>query len=204
MAARPLGTLSGRDIALKRFLISPWRRRALLALALGAGTSGSLAAQVMLVPPSVTPASWERFALRVANQSDTPIVQVRLAVPEAVQVLGVAAPAGWSARLIPAGEASAPGIEWSGGRLARGQFDEFAFLGRVAGDARPGAELIFPAEVMRAGGATVRWSRGGNGPPPAVTVRGAATISPTGAFALAGAAVGLAVLALVLGLVRRR
>jgi uncharacterized protein YcnI len=176
----------------------------MLALALGAGTSASLAAQVMLVPPSVTPASWERFALRVANQSDTPTVVVRLRVPRAVQILGVAAPPGWSARLIAAGDTSAPGIEWSGGRLGRGEFDEFAFLGRVAGDARPGAELIFPVEVMRAGGSTITWSRGGNGPPPAVTIRGAATISATGAFALAGAAVGLAMLALVFALVRRR
>jgi uncharacterized protein YcnI len=184
--------------------MSHWYRAALAALALGTGTSAPLASQVMLVPPSVTPASWERFALRVANQSDTPTVVVRLRVPPAVQILGVAAPAGWSARLLPAGDTSAAGIEWSGGRLGRGEFEEFAFLGRVAGDARPGAELIFPVEIMRAGGSTVTWSREGKGRPPTVAIRGATTISAAGAFALAGAALGLAILALAVASLRKR
>jgi uncharacterized protein YcnI len=158
----------------------------------------------MLVPPSVTPASWERFALRVVNQTDTPTVVVRVTVPAVVQILGVGAPPGWSARLIASSDTSAAAIEWSGGRLERGGFDEFAFLGRVAGDARPGAQLIFPVHLRRAGGSSITWAAGGNGPPPVVAVRGAAMISPAGAFALAGAALGLAVLALALALVRRR
>lgn len=164
----------------------------------------ALPAQVALDPPSVTPAAWERFALRVVNQTDTPTVAVRITLPEAIQVLGVSAPSGFTPRLEPATDASAPGIEWSGGRVERGALVEFAFLGRVDPNARPGARLVFPVRITRANGATVEWTRGGAGQPPVVTVQGTTAISASGAFALAGAATGLAILALVLALVRRR
>ncbi len=176
----------------------------LIGLALGAAAPGILPAQVVLDPPSVTPAAFERFAFRVANQSDTPTVAVRVTVPEAIQVLGVGAPPGWTAQLRPASDTAAPVIEWSGGQVAPGAFYEFTFLGRVAADARPGSELIFPVRLTRAGGSTVDWAWGGAGRPPTVAIRGTAIVSPAGAFALAGAAVGLSILALVLALVRRR
>jgi hypothetical protein len=159
---------------------------------------------VALDPPTVTPAAWERFSLRVVNQTDTPTVSVRIALPEAIQVLGVASPAGFSARVEPATDHAAPAIEWSGGRVDRGALVEFTFLGRVAPDARPGAQLVFPVRVTRANGSTVEWTRGGAGQPPVVTIQGTTAISASGAFALAGAAVGLSILALVLALVGRR
>jgi uncharacterized protein YcnI len=176
----------------------------LTGLALGAAAPSVLPAQVAMDPGSVIPTAFERFALRVVNQSDTPTVAVRVIVPEAIQVLGVNAPAGWSATLRPASDTAAPVIEWSGGELARGGFTEFAFLGRVAADARPGSELVFPVRLTRAGGATVDWAAGGSGRPPTVAVEGTAVVTSAGAFALAGAATGLAILALVLALTRRR
>ena len=183
-----------------RWLFAPG---VLLGLGLGAEPR-PLSAQVALVPPSVTPAAWERFTLRVVNQTDTPTVAVRITVPEAIQVLGVAATPGFTARLQPATATSAPVIEWSGGRVDPGAFYEFAFLGRVAPDARPGSELVFPVRLTRASGSTVDWARGGAGQPPTVSIQGSTAISAAGAFALAGAATGLAILALVLTLVRRR
>lgn len=163
-----------------------------------------LPAQVALDPPSVTPAAWERFALRVVNQTDTAIVTVRIALPEAIQVLGVASPAGFTARVEPATEDAAPVIQWTGGRVERGTFVEFTFLGRVAPNARPGAELVFPVRLTRANGSTADWARGAEGQPPTVTIQGTTAVTASGAFALAGAATGLAILALVLALVRRR
>ncbi len=163
-----------------------------------------LPAQVALDPASVTPAAWERFTLRVVNQTDTPTVAVRITLPEAIQVLGVAAPPGFTARIEPATDSSAPVVEWSGGRVDRGAFYEFTFLGRVAPDARPGAELVFPVRLTRASGSTIEWARGGAGRPPTVSIQGTTAVSAAGAFALAGAATGLAILALVLALVRRR
>ncbi|MBI2615306.1 MAG: DUF1775 domain-containing protein [Gemmatimonadetes bacterium] len=181
------------------------RRLFAAGILLGLGAAGRpLWAQIALDPPSVTPAAWERFTLRVVNQTDTPTVAVRITLPEAVQVLGVGAPPGFTARLQPATDSSAPSIEWSGGRVDRGAFYEFAFLGRVAPDARPGAELVFPVRLTRASGSTVDWARGGASRAPTVSIRGTTAISPAGAFALAGAATGLAILALVLAVVRRR
>jgi uncharacterized protein YcnI len=176
----------------------------LVGLALGAAAPAGLPAQVVVNPGTVTPAAFERFAFRVVNQSDTPTVAVRVTVPEAIQVLGVNAPAGWTALLTPATDSAAPIIEWSGGRLERGAYDEFAFLGRVAADAKPGSELIFPVRLTRANGATADWAWGGDARPPSVTIVGVTTVSAAGAFALAGAATGLAILALVLALVRKR
>lgn len=176
----------------------------LTGLALGAAAPGVLPAQVALDPASVTPAAFERFGLRVVNQTDTPTVGVRVTLPEAIQLLGVNAPAGWTAALKPATDSAAPVIEWSGGQVARGGFTEFAFLGRVAPDAKPGSELVFPVRLTRANGATVDWAAGGAGRPPTVAIRGTTVVSSSGAFALAGAATGIAILALVLALVRRR
>jgi uncharacterized protein YcnI len=176
----------------------------LIGLALGAAAPRLLGAQVVLDPQSVTPAAFERFAFRVVNQSDTPTMAVRVTVPEAIQVLGVNAPAGWTARLTPATDSAAPVIEWSGGRLERGAFDEFAFLGRVAADAKPGSELIFPVRLTRASGATADWAWGGEARPPTVSIVGITNVSAAGAFALAGAAIGLSILAVVLALARKR
>lgn len=176
----------------------------LTGLVLGAAAPGVLPAQVAMDPRSVTPAAFERFALRVVNQSDTPTVLVRVIVPEAIQVLGVNAPAGWTAHLTPATDSAAPVIEWSGGSLVRGGYEDFAFLGRVAADARPGSELVFPVRLTGTGGATVDWAAGGAGRPPTIAIEGTAVVSSAGAFALAGAATGLSILALVLALARRR
>jgi hypothetical protein len=163
-----------------------------------------LPGQVALDPTIVTPAAWERFTLRVVNQTDTPTVAVRITLPGAIQVLGVAAPAGFTARLQPATDSAAAALEWSGGRVDPGSFYEFTFLGRVEPNARPGAELTFPVRLTRASGSTVEWARGGAGRAPTATVQGTTAVSASGAFALAGAAVGLSILALVFALVRRR
>lgn len=172
---------------------------------LGLGAAAHpLPAQIALDPPSVVPAAWELLTLRVVNQTDTPIVAVRIALPEAIQVLGVAAPPEFAGRHQPATEDAPSVIEWSGGRVDRGVLAEFAFLARVAPDARPGAELVFPVRLTRANGSTVDWALGGAGRAPTVSIRGATAISAAAGFALAGAATGLAILALVFSLARRR
>ncbi len=93
-------------------------------------------AQVSIHPRSTTPASWERFAIRVVNGTDTATTGVRVDVPDAVTVLGVEPTAGWTTRRDAGSDSSPQFVEWSGGKLLRGEFLEFAFLGRVIGDAR--------------------------------------------------------------------
>ncbi len=163
----------------------------------------SVQAQVALTPPTLEPGAFERLALRVANAAPSPVVRVRLVVPEAVAVLGVDAPAAWAGRLVPATDSTPQAVDWAGGELPTGGFREFAVFARLAADVRR-ADLVFLLELTRLDGSTVAWRRGGEGAPLILGVRGTTTVSTWGATALAGAAAGLAMLALVLALHRRR
>jgi uncharacterized protein YcnI len=175
------------------------RAAAVLALIAQAVAATPAEAQVAIHPTAVAPASWERFGLRVVSQYDSPVVSVRLLVPDALAVLGVDAPPGWTAHHIAATDSTPQAIEWTGSRVERGEFREFAFLGRLAADARR-KELVFPVHLTRADGSTLEWSRDGAGAPLVVLIRGTTRLSPWGALAAAGAAIGLASLAMVLAL----
>jgi uncharacterized protein YcnI len=168
-------------------------------------TPGTLEAQVQLHPSRVSPAAWERFALRVVNQTDTATVAVRVSIPEKVAVLGVEPLEGWAFEIIPATDSTPQAVEWSGDSLLAGEFREFAFLGRLAGDAQK-RELVFPVRLTKANGSVVEWTRGrrGAGLPPVVNVVGGAAITVWGAVGLAGGAVGIAILALALAIAARK
>jgi uncharacterized protein YcnI len=163
----------------------------------------ALVAQVSLAPASIQPASVERLGLRVANPDPSPVVRVRLDVPAVFTVLGVDAPPGWTWRLTPATDTAATVIEWSGDSLAVGAFREFALLARLGADARQ-LTLVFPVEVSHADGRTVAWNRAGDAPPLTMDISGSTTVSASGAVALAGGALGIAALALVMALHRRK
>ncbi len=180
------------------------RRRTLLAtLLLPAILHPVLMAQVALHPTSVEPAAWERFALRVVNQSDVPVVAVRIEIPEALIVLGVDAPVEWTESRVPATEATPQVVEWRGGPLLRGEFREFPFFARLPADARHKV-LVFPVRLTREDGTSTEWNRGAAGAPLSVRIRETTRLSARGAFALAGAALGLAALAVALSLFARR
>ncbi|MCZ6917237.1 MAG: DUF1775 domain-containing protein [Gemmatimonadetes bacterium] len=182
--------------------------RPLHRLALGgilcAAIAPHAAAQVAMHPPSIKPTAWERFALRAINQTDTAFVHVRLAVPEALMILGIEPMDGWDFALTPSTDSTPQVIEWSGGTLLRGEFREFVFYGRLPGDARE-QDLVFPVRLTRANGSEVIWDpRSDTGIPPTVRIIGTTTITGWGSLALAGVAVGIAVIALALTVSRRR
>src|SRR5712691_5944488 len=106
------------------------------SLLLSLASASDVAAQVSIHPGTVQPAAWERFAIRVFNQTDTPTVAVRVEVPEAIAILGVDAGRMWPFKTIAATDSTPQRIEWRGGQLIRGEFREFAFLGRLKADAR--------------------------------------------------------------------
>jgi hypothetical protein len=164
---------------------------------------GALEAQVALVPTTTAPAAWERFALRVANPTDTPTVAVTLRLPDGVTVMGVDAPPGWTARFTAATETTPQTIEWAGGPMAYREFREFPFFGRVAPNLRT-ADLVFPVRITRANGSTVDWAPDGAGVAPTVRVRAVTAITPAAAFTLAAFALGLTVVAIALALSRRK
>lgn len=163
----------------------------------------ALTAQVSITPRTVEPADLVRFAVQVANPTDTADVAVRVEVPEALAVLGIDAPPGWTARLVAASDSTPQAIEWSGGQLARREFREFAFFGRLGANA-PRTTLFFPVRIGRADGSVREWRRGGYGQAPEVEITGDVGLTTGAAFTLAAAAIGIAVLALALALRRPR
>ena len=175
-----------------------------LVLATTAMSVSRLQAQVDLDPTTVKPAAWERFALRVVNQTDTAFTRVRLTVPEVIMILGVEPLPGWTFALIAASDTSPQSIEWSEGSHLRGEYREYAFFGRIPADAKR-RELVFPVALTRASGSVVEWNRRREtGAPPTVQIVGTTGISPWASMALAGGAAGIAILALALAVSRKR
>lgn len=172
-----------------------------LALA-AAWLAPPLAAQVAIAPATLVPGQRDRIAVRVATRADTPIVAVRVEVPEVLGLLGTESPPGWSARVTAATDSTPAAIQWDGGRLGWGEFREFAVFAQLGFDARR-KTLVFPVETRSADGTVRRWREGGDGPPPTIQIRGSTMVSAGGAFALAAGAFGLAALALALALHRR-
>jgi uncharacterized protein YcnI len=162
-------------------------------------------AQVAIDPTTTQPAAWERFAVRVANPSDTAVVEVIVEVPEAVTILGVEPLTGWSAEVVAATDTTPQTIRWWGGELRRREFLEFALLGRVMGDARR-KTLVFPVHAEWTGGERRSWSGlpGSRRAAPRVTIVGPAQLSIRGSVALAGVAIALSVIAIALTLAQRR
>ena len=176
----------------------------LLAVASTVTSLGRLDAQVDLDPAAVKPAAWERFALRVVNQTDTAFTRVRLTVPEAVMILGVEPLPGWTFTLTAASDTSPQSIEWSEGSHLRGEYREYAFFGRVKADVRR-RELVFLVELTRASGSVVEWNRRREtGAPLTVQIVGTTGVTAWASLALAGAAAGTAIRALALAVARRR
>ncbi len=162
-----------------------------------------LDAQVAINPLNTTPAAWEKFGLRVFNQTDTPTVAVRLDVPAAMMVLGVANEPGWTFE-VTQGQDSAPAvIRWKGGQIRRGEYVEFSFLGRLKADSRQ-EDLVFGAAIDRASGSTVEWRapEGQDYAAPRVRVAGTVRVSGAGTMVMAGLGIGLAMVALVIALAR--
>jgi len=180
------------------------KRNLPLCIALTLVAASPLAGQFAMDPSTMPPAGWARLALRVVNQSDTAITHVRLTVPEVIGVLGVDAPEGWSFQIQRASDSTPQAIEWTGSSLARWEFKEFAFFGRLAADARR-KELVFPVAVTRAHGTITKWNRvDGTGQPPVVMIVGSTRVTAWGTFAIAGAALGVAILALGIAMGNRR
>lgn len=177
--------------------------RSALVWCVALGTASVLSAQVSINPRTVVPADLVRFAIQVANPSDTPVVTVRVEVPEALAILGVDAPTGWTRRQTAATDTTPQAIEWSGGQLGRREFQEFAFFTRLSANARR-TILFFPVRIVRADGTIRDWRLGGYGQAPEVEIRGTVGVTAGGAFTLAAAALGLAALGVALALRRAR
>lgn len=167
--------------------------------------TGASTAQIAIHPTSIRPAAWERIAIRVVNQTETPIVHIDVRVPEVLDILGVEPLGGWSFELARATASTPQSIQWTEGELGQWEFREFAFYGRTGPDVRE-KELIFPVIVTKGDGTKVEWNMrdGASAPPPIIQITGTTEVSNWGSFAIAAAAMGLSLLSIAFAVSKRR
>jgi uncharacterized protein YcnI len=163
----------------------------------------SASAQVAISPLTTMPAAWERFGLRVINQTDTPTVAVRIEVPSALTFLGIEPRTGWTTDITQLPDSGPTVITWRGGAIKKGEYGEFPFLGRLKADARQ-EDLVFPVRIERANGSVVEWRHpeGQDYAAPRVEVVGTVRVTTGAAVMMAGLSLGVGLLALVVAIAR--
>jgi hypothetical protein len=167
----------------------------LLAAVACATAVATLDAQVTLTPVTAPPGIWERFTLLVANAGDSPLVAIRMEVPLEIVIAGIERRPEW-----PFTVDSLPGgariIEWRGGWVATGEFQEFRFMGRLRTDV-DADRVSLPVFLERVGGESESWA-GGSNPAPRVIVDRTPrfTASGTSMLGVVGIVIGSVALAL--------
>ncbi len=209
------------------------RNSLLAAVTLALGLAPAAAAHVEVTPEKVPADSDAELAIRVPNERDYPTVKLKVQLPLGLVEVTFQPKAGWKRKTTMQKLAKpvkiegetiterVATVEWSGGKIGPGEFDEFRISAHVPDT--PGKELVFPALQTYSNGEVVHWigAPDSDEPAPRVTLEAAesetsttatttTTTSDNGddhdelalAFGIAGLAAGL--LALGVTLVRRR
>jgi uncharacterized protein YcnI len=211
-------------------------RTSLIAAATAALVVAPAAAAHVEIQPDKVPADSDaRLAIQVPTELEVPTVKVKLQLPLGLVEVNFVPKPGWT-RKVTMQKLAKPitiegekitervaTVEWSGGKIEPGEFDEFVMSAHVPNT--PGEELTFPALQTYANGKVVRWIEAPSGefPAPRVTLEAAeggtsttasttttSTSSDNGdehdelAIGLATAGLAAGLLALGLTLVRRR
>jgi len=160
-----------------------------------------LCAHAVVAPGASRPGAYERYVLRVPNESDNPTVRVEIRFPEAVRVISFADVPGWQLQATMDTTGRATSAAWTGS-LPPERFVEFPF---VAVNPKAATEVRWPVVQTYANGQRVEWS----GPPGSDTPASVTRVGGGGVWTawlptvLAAFALLVAVLSLAVG-VRRR
>jgi len=196
----------------------------MLALFLALGFAGVASAHVTVQPQTVPAGSYQVFTLRVPSEIDAATVQVKVEVPDGVEVTRFEPKAGWTYETEKNADGKITSFTWKaeGNGLGADEFGQFNFQGKVADDAK---ELSWKAHQTYSDGSVVDWTGASDSETPAsVTTVTAAVAGEDGhgasssaaspadesegrdpltlGLAIAGLAAG--VLALLVALLRRR
>jgi len=162
-------------------------------------------AHAVVYPRASTPGAYEKYVLRVPNESDmSTTTRVEIRFPPEVRVISFGDVVGWKLDVVTDTARRITGAVWTGA-LPPERFVEFPF---IAVNPRAAARLVWPVYQTYSDGERVGWTGPENGETPAsVTVIGA-TDGGAGRGAgwmpyVAGAALVLAVASLGVS-VRRR
>lgn len=178
-------------------------RGAAVAAIMIAVSFGLLHAHATVSPPTSRPGAYERYTVRVPNESNAPTTSVSITFPTEVRVISFVDVPGWtvSARMDDTDRALS--ATWTGS-LPPHRFVELPFIG--VNPAEP-VTVAWPVVQVYANGDTVRWTGAPESDTPASrTVIGAAAgaadddgfeIDDVLIGAVAGAALVLSIIALV-------
>ena len=179
------------------------RRARILAVAALAMPAVALA-HAVVYPRSSTPGAYEKYVLRVPNESDTSTTtRVEIRFPPEVRVVSFGDVAGWKLEVQTDTARRITGATWTGA-LPPERFVEFPF---VAVNPRTDARIVWPVYQTYSDGERVGWTGPEGGDTPAsVTVIGAASgAGPAGPrWTLYTSLAALAIALVSLGLAARR
>ncbi len=120
------------------------RKSMLVGAALACALQGAAYAHVVFDDPRRVAGSDYRAVFRIVHGcSGSAVRAVEVEVPEGVRNARAMAKAGWTLSVEPAR------IRWSGGRVAKGEFDEFVVLARLP--ASPGTLYWKVAQICEQG-----------------------------------------------------
>ncbi len=121
--------------------------------------ASSAFAHVVVSPKEVESASRTTFSVSVPNEHDTPVVAVRLVVPDGVASVRPFVKAGWDVSVMKSGtgeDAKITEINWIGGAIPVDLKDEFQF-GAIA--PKESTDLKWKAYETYADGRVVAWDQ---------------------------------------------
>jgi hypothetical protein len=96
-------------------------------------TSFSVAwAHIDIEPKETIPSRWETFILNVPTETESPTVEVRLAIPEGFEVEAVGHRTDWNMTIRRDERGFVREISWSGGQIPPLTFEEFKLLAKAA------------------------------------------------------------------------
>jgi len=147
---------------------------------------GTANAHVSLVPAQVPPETNQAFALRVPNEKAEPTVKLRVEFPDGITVSRFRPVPGWTRQVERDSQQRLVAVEWSGGQIADGEYQDFELIARTGRDA---GKLAFNAYQTYQGGETVAWvNPEGQEQPAAILTVGGAPAPGTGGGSIEGAA----------------
>jgi hypothetical protein len=89
-------------------------------------------AHIDIEPKETIPSRWETFILNVPTESESPTVEVQLAIPEGFEVEAVGHRPDWDMAIRRDGRGFAREIVWSAGKIPPLTFEEFKLLAKAA------------------------------------------------------------------------
>jgi uncharacterized protein YcnI len=153
--------------------------KGLITLILALAFFAAPAAAHVTLDPNEAVVGWQQYGINIPNEKDMPTVELRLIVPDGVDVMGILPIAGWThtEKTVPAEKTASMDdespteriteITWSGGKINPGEFMTFRISTRYEGNP---AELTWKAYQKYSDGTIVAWDGTGDEPAPKVTI----------------------------------